>query len=189
MLHHFEEYGYYAEITAFKGACFEQADAFLKANRKAGPQKVWIQFFNAELIATGEHLYFAVLNALSAFRGGTNLSKSLAMETMLYAASQRQIQKAIMAVGLKPDTSEVAVVIIGETPEAIESAFEGVKVSLKAEVCESVLDLTPQKTVKIKEAFKLTPKMLQTAKVKGKSEESALVDLVVEQVALLSTQL
>jgi tRNA threonylcarbamoyladenosine modification (KEOPS) complex Cgi121 subunit len=189
VLYKFEEYGYCAEITGFRGINFEQADAYLKANRKAGQQKVWIQFFNADLIATAEHLYFAVLNALSAFKGGTNLSKSLAMETMLYASSQRQIQKAIQAVGLKPDTSEVAVVVIGKSPETVKSALEEVTVTLKLEPCETVLGLTPKKAAKIKDCFKITPQMLETAKIKGKSEDCALVDLVVEQVALLATML
>lgn len=187
MLYKFEEYGYCAEITGFTDVSFERADAFLKADRKAGQQKVWIQFFNADLIATWEHLYFAVLNALSAFKCGTNLSKSLAMETMLYASSQRQIQKAISAVGLKPETTEVAVVIIGETLDAIKSGLKGVTAGMKTEPCEAVLALTPKKAAKIKEVFKITPQMLETAKIKGKSEGSALVDLVVEQVALLST--
>jgi tRNA threonylcarbamoyladenosine modification (KEOPS) complex Cgi121 subunit len=189
VLYKFEEYGYCAEITGFRDVSFERADAFLKANRKAGQQKVWIQFFNADLIATWEHLYFAVLNALSAFKNGKNLSKSLAMETMLYASSQRQIQKAIQFVGLKPDTTEVAVVIIGEKAETVKSALEEVTFSLKTEVCEAILDLTPKKSFKIIEAFKISPLMLETAKIKGKSEGSALVDLVVEQVALLATML
>ena len=189
MLYKFEEYGYCAEITGFRGVGFEQADAYLKANRKVGQQKVWIQFFNADLVATWEHLYFAVLNALSAFRSRTNLSKSLAMETLLYASSERQIQKAIQAVGIKPDSSEVALVVIGESPEMIEAALKEVAVSLKTEPCAAVLDLTPKKTVKIKEAFKITPQMLEAAMVKGKSEDLALVDLVVEKVALLATEL
>lgn len=189
MLYKFEEYAYFAEITGFSGVGFEQADAYLKANRKAGQQKVWIQFFNADLVATGEHLYFAVLNALCAFRGGTNLSKSLAMETMLYASSERQIQKAIQAVGIKPDTSDVALVVIGETPEVIQAELKEVTAALKTETCEAVLNLTPKKTVKIKEAFKITPQMLETAKIMGKSEDLALADLVIEKVALLATEL
>ncbi len=189
MLYKFEEYSYCAEITGFKGVGFEQADAYLKANRKAGQQKVWIQFFNADVVATWEHLYFAVLNALCAFRVGTNLSKSLAMETMLYASSERQIQKAIQAVGIKPDTSDVALVIISESQEAIQSELKEVTTALKTEPCTAVLNLTPKKTVKIKEAFKITPQLLESAKVKGKSEELALVDLVVEKVALLATEL
>ncbi len=91
----------------------------MKANRKQTRQNVNIQFFDAELIATQEHLYFAVLNALQAFKNKTNLSKSPAMETMLYASAQRQIQKAIECCGIKPQTKNMAVAIIGEDPGQI----------------------------------------------------------------------
>ena len=188
MLHKFEEYGFFAEITGFRNVKFEQAEAYLKANRKT-EQKFWIQLFNADLIATEEHLYFAVLNALSAFRSRTNLSKSLAMETMLYAASERQIQKAIQSVGIKPDTTNAALVIIGENPEKIELALKEVKDCLQTEPVDLVLDLTPKKCLKIKEAFNITAQMLETVKIGGKSEDLALVDLVIEKIALLATEL
>ena len=187
MLEFFEEFGFYAEITGFKNVSFEQADAYLKANRK-GEQKVWIQFFNADLIATKEHLYFAVLNALTTFRNHTNLSKSLAMETMLYASSERQILKAIQTVGIKPGMSEVAVAIIGEKPEQVKTALNELSVYLHSEPRDAVLDLTPKKVAQIKQAFNITSQMVEVA-AKGGGEEPALVDLVIEHVALLATML
>ena len=114
MLYLLKEYGKYAEITGYKKVKFEKAEEFLKANRKETPQNVDVQFFDAQLIATQEHLYFAALNALQAFQNKTNISKSLAMETMLYASAQRQIQKAIQRCGIKPQTTNMAVIIIGE---------------------------------------------------------------------------
>lgn len=188
MLHKFEEYGFFAEITGFRNIKFEKAEAYLKANRKT-EQKYWIQIFNADLIAKEEHLYFAVLNALSAFRSRTNLSKSLAMETMLYAASERQIQKAIQSVGIKPDTTNAALVIIGEKPEIIELALKEIKDCLQTEPVDLVLELTPIKCLKIKEAFNITAPMLETVKIGGKSEDLALVDLVIEKMALLGTEI
>ena len=99
MLQYIKEYGKYVEITGYRNIEFDKAEIFLKANRKQTRQNVDIQFFDAELIATQEHLYFAVLNALQAFKNKTNLSKSPSMETMLYASAQRQIQKAINRAG------------------------------------------------------------------------------------------
>jgi tRNA threonylcarbamoyladenosine modification (KEOPS) complex Cgi121 subunit len=188
MLHGFEEFQFYAEITGFRNVSFEQAEAYLKANRKEAQQKVWIQFFNADLIATQEHLYFAVLSALTAFKNCNNLSKNLAVETMLYASSQRQIQKAIQAVGLKPGLSEVAVVIISEDAELIASALNDLSGYLQAKPCDAVLDLTPKKSDQIKQAFNITPSMIE-ATSKNRQKNLALVDLVIEQVALLATEL
>lgn len=110
MLQYLKEYGKYVEITGYDGIEFEKAEMFLKTNRKQTSQNVDIQFFDAELIATQEHLYFAVLNALQAFKNKTNLAKSPAMETMLYASAQRQIQKAILRTGIKPQTHRMALV-------------------------------------------------------------------------------
>jgi tRNA threonylcarbamoyladenosine modification (KEOPS) complex Cgi121 subunit len=63
-LHHLEEFKKHVEITGYRGIHFEVAEAFLKANRRQIQNGVEIQFFDADLIATPEHLYFATLNAL-----------------------------------------------------------------------------------------------------------------------------
>lgn len=186
MLYNFEEFGYFAEIAGFKGITFNAADAYLKANRKEVQQKVWIQFFDADLIATSQHLYFAVLNALLAFKNGTNLSKSLAMECMLFASAQRQIQKAIALAGVKLETSDLAVVIIGKDAELVEGLLKGFSSQLEAEVNDEVLELTSKKVEKIKDAYQITDSMLQAV---SKRECDGLVDLVIERMALLATQL
>jgi tRNA threonylcarbamoyladenosine modification (KEOPS) complex Cgi121 subunit len=186
--HHFEEFGYYVEITGFRGITFKAADAYLKANRKEAQQKVWIQFFDADLIATSQHLYFAVLNALLAFRNKTNLSKSLAMETMLFASAQRQIQKAIALVGVKPETSDLAVVIIGKDAELVGGLLGEVSSSLGVKPFDAVLELSPKKIERIKDAYEVTSTMLQVVS-KHEGDCDALVDLVLERMALLATQL
>src|SRR5271169_4640758 len=123
MLQYIKEHGKYVEISGYRSIVFDKAEAFLKANRKQ-TQNVDIQFFDADLIATQEHLYFAVLNALQAFDNKTNLSKTPTMETMLYASAQRQIQKAIERSGIKPKTKHMAVAIIGEDPTHIQNILE-----------------------------------------------------------------
>ena len=76
MLQYLKEYGQYVEIAGYKDAAFDSVEAFLKADSKKIGKSVNIRFFDAELIATKEHLYFAVLNALQAFKNKTNRSKS-----------------------------------------------------------------------------------------------------------------
>jgi tRNA threonylcarbamoyladenosine modification (KEOPS) complex Cgi121 subunit len=186
MLHYFEEFSKYVEITGYNNVSFLKAEAFLKANRKKTRQ-VDIQFFDADLIATQEHLYFAVLNALQAFRSKTNISKSTAMETMLYASAKRQIQKAIDQIGIKFQTKDVAVVIFGDDPKGIEALLGALSISLGCVPDDTVLQLTKEKRAKIREAFEISPKELETETDGG--GEKALVDLVVEHVALLATEL
>ena len=79
MLRYMKEFGQYVEITGYRNVTFDKVEAFLKTNRKQTQQNVNVQFFDAQIIATQEHLYFAVLNALQAFKNKTNHSKSPAM--------------------------------------------------------------------------------------------------------------
>ncbi|MCW3995235.1 MAG: KEOPS complex subunit Cgi121 [Candidatus Bathyarchaeota archaeon] len=187
MLYHIEEYAKYLVISGFKQISFKNVETFLKKIRKQ-TQPVEIQFFDADLVATQEHLYFAVLNALQAFKGKTNISKSPAMETMLYASAQRQIQRALDRCGIKPQTKNMAVVIIGENPGQVETQLQGITASICSQIDESILELSNAKLGKIKKAFKITTEELQTV-AKGVGKEKAVVDLVIERVALLASQL
>ncbi|MGD0643700.1 MAG: KEOPS complex subunit Cgi121 [Candidatus Bathyarchaeia archaeon] len=188
MQHCLEEYAKYAEITGYKNIKFAQAETFLKTNRKETKQNIDIQFFDARLIATYEHLYFAILNALQAFQNKTNISKSLAMETMLYASAQRQIQKAIQRCGIKPETTSMAVIIIVENPTELKAVLQAVTACVGVEPDERVLEMSIVKEKKIKETFQITDEELKIV-MKNENREEAIVNLVIERVALLATQL
>jgi len=182
-----EEYGMVVEITGFCGVPFTRADAFLKANRKQAPNGMDVQFFDAELVATSEHLYFAAVNALQAFRNGTNISKTVAVETVLYAAAKRQIHRAISQIGVKPASQTLAALIVGASDSQVQVALKELTGHLGAVPDDSVLDLTPKKMGKIREAHQIGDKEIQIAT--QNTPEAALVDLIVERVALLATQL
>ncbi|MGA3289360.1 MAG: KEOPS complex subunit Cgi121 [Candidatus Bathyarchaeia archaeon] len=188
MLYHLKEYGKYAEITGYRNTKFGKAEAFLKANRKETQANVDLQFFDASLIATQEHLYFAALNALIAFQNKTSIAKSLAMETMLYASAQRQIQKAIQRCGIKPETTSMAVIIIGEDPTQLKTMLEAISMCIGTEPDEKVLEISKFKERKITETFQITDEELKTV-MKNEKREEAVANLVIERVALLATQL
>lgn len=188
MLSYLKEFANYAEITGYRNIKFSSAEAFLKACRKKNVQNVDVQFFDAELIATQEHLYFAVMNALQAFKNETNVSKSLAMETMLYVSAQRQIQKAIQRCGIKPETTNMAVVLIGEDPAKLKEALLEITSFVGSQPDDDVLKMSPSKAEKIKEAFQISDEETETVAKNGNIQE-ALVNLVIEHVALLATQL
>ena len=145
MQFHFEEFNRYVEITGYRNIAFEKVEEFLKANRKQTLKEVDIQFFEADLVATEQHLYFAVLNALQAFQDKTNISKSLAMETMLYASAQRQIQKSINLIGIKPETKNMAITIIGKKPKQIESLLQDLSICVGSQPNQTTLSITNDK--------------------------------------------
>jgi KEOPS complex subunit Cgi121 len=187
MLQYIREHGKYLEITGYKNISFDKAEIFLKTNRKQTKQNIDIQFFDAELIATQEHLYFAVLNTLQAFKNKTNLSKSPAMETLLYASAERQIQKAIERCGIKPQTKNMAVAIIGEDPNQMQNTIDALNKGINSKPDVSVLEMTKTKETKIKKTFKITNEELKT--VANNNQKKTIINIVIEQVALLATQL
>jgi tRNA threonylcarbamoyladenosine modification (KEOPS) complex Cgi121 subunit len=186
MLHHFEEYGRFVEIAGYRGIKFEVAEAYLKAHRRE-KHIVSVQFFDADLVATSRHLYFAAVNALQAFKGNTNISKTVAMETMLYASAQRQIQKAIARSGIKPTTQNMAVLIIGEHQQAVKLALAAVSACAGKTPDDGVLEMNSSKLKSIKKNFDIGEGEVEVVR-KGDDEAMAVADLVIEQVALLATQ-
>lgn len=185
MLQYLKEFYKYVEIAGYPKVDFEKAEQFLKANRKQVIADIAVQFFDAQLIATQDHLYFAVFHALNAFQNKTNHSNSPAMETMLYASAKRQIQKAIERCGIKPKTDNIGVVIIGDDPKQIENTKNEITKALGSNPDDKVLEMTKTKAAKIQKAFEITDAEIETLE----NSDQAIVDLVLESMALLATQI
>ena len=187
MLKYIEEFGKYAAITGFSNVKIENTEEFLKRMHKEKLSNVEIQFFDAKFVASWEHLYFAVLNALTAFKNKENISKSIAMETLLYASSQRQIRKAMELLGIKSETSEIALLIIGQNPETVKSALPMISASVNVQHDDTVLEVSEEKRRIIQKAFGISDLELKTV-MKKDGLEKALINLVIEQMALLATR-
>jgi tRNA threonylcarbamoyladenosine modification (KEOPS) complex Cgi121 subunit len=147
-----------------------------------------VQFFDARLIAGWKHLYFAALNALNAFKNKTNISNSVAVETLLYASAQRQINKAVELLGIKPESSQVAVLIIAETKQKTATILKTVSKLMSGKRDDSVIELTSEKVNGIKRLFGISNLELEAKLEKKGFEKEALLNLVIEHVALLATQ-
>jgi tRNA threonylcarbamoyladenosine modification (KEOPS) complex Cgi121 subunit len=187
VLKNIEEFRKYVAITGFRNVKIKDVEEFFKVIHKEKPSGVEIQFFDAKLVATWQHLYFAVLNALTAFKNGENISKSIAMEIMIYASAQRQIRKSIEFLGIKPNTSSIAVLVIGEKPEKVKSTLLIVSKHIKARMDDAVLELSKEKTALIQKAFGISDIEIKTM-VKENNLDKALLDLVIERMALLTTK-
>jgi tRNA threonylcarbamoyladenosine modification (KEOPS) complex Cgi121 subunit len=188
MLKQLEEYCKYVEITGYRNVKIKDAKELLNAVRGEAQLDSEVQFFDADLVASWQHLYFAVLNALMALSSSRNISKSLAVEIMLYASAQRQIKKAIKLIGVKGCSENVAVVIVNANADLVKTGVCAVTKYLNLKPDASVLELSKEKTQRIKCVFGISDVELETVTAK-KNAEQALVDSVIERVALLSTQL
>ncbi len=188
MIKYIAEEDRYVKITGFQNVEVKNAKDLLRAVRTEKRAIIQVQFFNAGIVATWEHLYFALLNALTAFRTKRNVSKSLAVEIMLYASAQRQIRKAIELIGVKAGCSDVAVVAVGEKSGDVEASVSAASKFLDKVPNEGVLELSTVKSVAIRKAFIITEEELTVVTKRGDAEQ-ALVDIVIERMALLSTKL
>ena len=187
MLKYIEEFGKYTEITGFRNVKIKDTEEFLKKVRKKKGSNVETQFFDAKFVASWQHLHFAVLNALTAFKNKENISKSVTMETLLYASSQRQIRKAMELLGIKSETSEIALLIIGQNPETVKSALPIITASVDVQHDDTVLELSEEKRRIIQKAFGISDLELKTV-MKKDGLDKALINLVIEQMALLATR-
>ncbi|MDH5482588.1 MAG: KEOPS complex subunit Cgi121 [Candidatus Bathyarchaeota archaeon] len=187
MLKYIKEFDTHLEITGFENVRIPDIGWFLKTIRKEKPKNVEIQFFDAKLVSTWQHLYFAVLNALTAFKNKGNISKSLAMEIMLYASAQHQIRKATKLFGIKSPVSNVAMLVVGEKSEDVKLAISRASKHVKAQADEAVLEMSEEKAMLIRKVFGISETELETM-IKENNSERVLTDLVIERMALLGTQ-
>jgi KEOPS complex subunit Cgi121 len=174
-------------IIGFRNVKIENINTFLETFR-IDNKNVQIQFFNAKYIASSEHLFFAALNALNSFDKKTNISNNLAVESLLYASAQRQITKAVKMLGIKQDSLEVAVLILTESISQKNEFLKLISNIISGERDDSVLDLTDEKFRNIKQLFEISDLELEAKLQKEGQEKQALIDLVIEHMALLGTK-
>lgn len=187
MIREIEGFSKYIAIAGFRNVRIGNVNGLLDAVR-GRIREACVQFFDARGIAGWEHLLFAVLNALRAFESKMNISNSLAIETLLFASAQRQIRKAVELLGIKPESSRVAALIIAETQQGAAEALETVSELIPGERDDSVVELADEKIEDIKRLFGISDLELRSKLKKEGLEKQALIDLVIEHVALLATQ-
>ena len=181
-----EEYGKSVAFAGFRDVCMGDFEQFLRQiRRRLGGTAV--QFFDADLVAGWEHLYFAVLNALKAFESGRSISKSFAVECLLYASAQPQISSALELIGIKGDSSRVAVAVVTDGKEEAEGALREVSVLMGGKRDDGVLELSGEKLPLVMRLFGISDVELRTRLGDG-GEKKALSDLVIEHIALLAVQ-
>ena len=182
-----EGFNQHLTIAGFRNIKIKEVNKFLQA-AKDKTDSACVQFFDASLIAGWEHLRFAVLNALNAFKGKANISCTLSMETLLYASAQRQIKEAVRLMGIKNSTSLVAVLVLAETSKQASTTLKVVSKLLRGRRDDSVINMTADKIADLKRLFEISNVELDAKKDRPDAEGQALTDLVIEHMALLVTQ-
>ena len=188
MIQKLQDFNMYVAVAGFKNTKIGSVDEFFNTVRDKTHNVDAVQFFDAQRVASWQHLYFAAINALTAFTNRTNICNNLAMETLLYASAQRQIKKATQTIGIKSDTRNIAVLILAKNEKSAEDALGFVQKLAVAERDDSVLEVNGRKFVGIKRFFGISDMELNAKLGEKGFEKEALVDLVIEHGALLATQ-
>ncbi len=186
MIKQVEGFDKYIAVAGFKDVRIREVDQILNSAR-GRLDGVAVQLFAAKLVAGWQHLYFAALNALKAFKNKTNISRKLAVETLLYVAAQRQIRVALDLVGIKQDSRRIAVLLIADKERDAENSLEEISKLIPGKRDDNVLDLSKKKLENIRRLFGISETEL-ASKLEKNGEKRALSDLVIEHVALLVTQ-
>jgi len=174
-------------IAGFQNVKINDIDKFFaEARKKIG--NACVQFFDATLIAGPDHLRFAVLNSLNAFKNKLNISNTLAMETLLYASAQHQIKDALKLLGIKPKSSRVAVLVLAKSQDQASSILESVSELLQGKRDDSIVEFSNEKVDGLKRLFKISEVELEAKTEREDAQTEALLDLVIEHMALLATE-
>jgi tRNA threonylcarbamoyladenosine modification (KEOPS) complex Cgi121 subunit len=187
LIEQLEGFDHYLAVAGFKNVKITDIDKFF-ADVKAKTGDACVQFFNADLIAGQAHLCFAALNALTAFKNKVNISNSLAMETLLYASAKRQIKDALKLMGVSSNSKRVAVLVLTETQNQASSILESVSTLLQGRRDDAVVEFSKEKIDGLMKLFGISTLELGAKTEKKGAEKEALLDLVIEHMALLVTQ-
>jgi tRNA threonylcarbamoyladenosine modification (KEOPS) complex Cgi121 subunit len=146
-----------------------------------------VQFLNALLIADEVHLLSAAQNAINAQHGDYMLSRSLDVEIIVFASTQRQIGRALDILGVYDGIDNVAVVVVGPDSTPVKNAVGKIIKQVGAEVVPP-FKATRNRLDQIKHHYQITDKEIDAIEESEATESrmSALARCVASRVALVA---
>jgi len=188
LIYEVSEFEKYLLITAIEQVRVDKVEEFLKELRRKSPATE-VQVLRLDRVAGVEHLFFASLNALNAFKQKTNLCKGLPMEIILWASAQRQIKNAIEELGLKDSPSRLALVAVSNDREKLENLLGMVLSLTKGKENEGLLDTWSKTKIEaLKKVYGISERELATTTSAKTSIEKAMKNSIIERIAILATQ-
>jgi len=182
------EDGKFVTVSAFNAPPGMDPSVTLQELRAAFPH-VEVQFFDGARVAGAQHLEIAAINAAHAFNTGISISRSLAMETLLYASAQRQIEVAIDRLGVRRESRTIGVVLFSNSRDDAQALKNRVAQFLKTDLNDALLDdWSEKKTSQIVALYGIKTAELEAIRMPGREAKEAISKAVVERVALLSTR-
>ena len=174
-------------IIGFRDVQIREPDRFFQDVKKE-IDEICVQFFDASFVAGFDHLRFAALDALNAFKSRASISNSLAVEILLYASAQKQIKEALNLVGIKDNTRSVVVLVVSRSAQQASSALKIVSRLIKGRRDDSLVDFVDDKISNLLRMFNISEVELEAETEQKRGRKQAIIDLIIEHMALLVTQ-
>jgi KEOPS complex subunit Cgi121 len=183
-----EGYEMYIAILGVADLRIDAPDTLLQALREA-TQLNELQILDAEKVAGADHLIFAAVNALNAFKNKINVTRSVAMETLLYASGQRQIRRAIEMLGVSEHMKESILIAFTKEKDQLKNFDQKVSEVMKGTLTDRVLEeWSDEKVRSLRRNYGITDLAIEATRRPGERVEQAITRLIIEKVALLSTE-
>lgn len=146
-----------------------------------------VQLLNGLLIADEIHLLSAAQNAINAQQGEYMLSRSLDVEILVFASAQRQIGKAIDALGVYDGLDEIAAVVIGLDEGSVEKVIHDIAKRIGKEIIPS-FPIMEERIARIKNHYEISDKEINTVSDTDSLESKmlALSRCLVSRVSLVA---
>jgi len=117
-------------FEALKGAAIRRAasdekiEGIVDKLQSLSNGRNFVQVFDPDAVINRVHLESAYLNALMAFREGTNIAKSVQMEMLLFVAMTKQVKDAIALAGAKTPKDMIIFATSAKLYEAAKHHFK-----------------------------------------------------------------
>jgi tRNA threonylcarbamoyladenosine modification (KEOPS) complex Cgi121 subunit len=146
-----------------------------------------VQLLNGLLIASEIHLLSAAQNAIRAQQGDYMISRSLDVEIIVFASAQRQIGRALEALGVHDGFVEIALVVIGTDNSSVEHSIKDLVDTIGTETLPS-FSATNERMERVKKHFQIGDREISAISDSEtiESQLDALARCVVSRVSLVA---
>ncbi|MEM2240239.1 MAG: KEOPS complex subunit Cgi121 [Candidatus Bathyarchaeia archaeon] len=177
-------YGLYLGVLTVRGVYVEDPELLIgKIREDFGGLN--IQVLDAKNVAGFKHILISVLTALEAFNCKLNIAKSLSMEILVRASTQRQINEALDILGIKRGLCDVVFIAVCEERDRVEEVLN----NLMERYCNHVDMhlLEEDRSDRIMKMYGISEETVESEVDYSKGKWEAVKNLIAEKVALTLT--
>jgi tRNA threonylcarbamoyladenosine modification (KEOPS) complex Cgi121 subunit len=162
-------------------------DELIRLATSISSDSITTQLLNGLLISGVPHLLSAAQNAINAQKGDYMLSRSLDVEIIVFASTQRQIGKALELLGVYDGLEEIAVVIVGNNVSIVKEAIQSLTEKIGQELVPPFKP-TKDRFERIKNQFQISKEEIKAISDSNdvESQLSALSRCIASRVSLVA---